>query len=301
MKFLISLALLICSQSLFAQIDIGTKWYYNQSSFGPPPIGAPDSTRILAITKDTLINGIRYLKMEGTCACDDLQPDPSFYLIREEGRRVYYYWENEEHLLYDFNLEEGEVLRIYWPLHSNINTGNKDSLRLRIDSVSTWPNPFGAPSKVQYLSPLEGFEYYVDWGYRFIEGVGGSLFECFTPQWGLCESGTYPLLCYENSQGDITKFTTGSCIISSSEEVFVEEKLIVFPNPSSGLINIEVSHFEVATILVSDVMGRTLRKIEKEQGAIFQIDLKNEAAGVYLIRALDRDGEVLGLRKVLRY
>jgi len=301
MKFLITFALLICSQSLFAQIDIGTTWYYNQSSFAPPPIGAPDSTRTLAITKDTLINNIRYLKMEGACACDDLQPDQSFYLIREEGRRVYYYWENEEHLLYDFNLEEGEVLRIYWPLHSNINTGNKDSLRLRIDSVRTWPNPFGTPYKVQYLSPLEGFEYYVDWGHRFIEGIGGSLFECFTPQWGLCEIGTQPLLCYENSQGEITKFTNGACIISSSEEALSKEGFVVFPNPSSGLINIEASPLEVSTILVSDVMGKILRRIEKEQEAVIQIDLTEEAAGVYIIRALNRDGEVRGVRKVLRY
>jgi hypothetical protein len=78
---------------------------------------------------------------------------------------------------------------------------------------------------------------------------------------------------------DITvkKYTTVSEIVSS--------EVLVYPNPTSGIINLDFSEIKVQKLFVSDMTGKTL--ISKQ--AINQkelIDLSNYPSGIYFINII---------------
>jgi hypothetical protein len=71
----------------------------------------------------------------------------------------------------------------------------------------------------------------------------------------------------------------------------------IYPNPSNGLVNIEISKYDNSTVTVMDLSGRVIMTKELNQSNSV-IDLKNQAKGIYLIK-LNIDNQTYNSKIIL--
>ena len=205
MKYIYTtLFLSLILQASAQTIDIGTTWTYEENHFFGFPL-PPGDQRVSKITVvgDTILDGEQYFILDGGCSCGE-----NVKYIREEGDQTYIYYDGIKHLLYDYSLEAGDVLSIAAPFFSEISGGEQDSIKLKIDSVSTVIYD-GTERIVQYVDRfyLDESQYWSDWGRTFAQGLG-SVDWCLFPQYGLCEGGTGALRCISFGDGTDIKLTS---------------------------------------------------------------------------------------------
>ena len=73
-----------------------------------------------------------------------------------------------------------------------------------------------------------------------------------------------------------------------------EQNLIVFPNPSSGVFNIQFSNlnFSLGTITVTDALGREVFSSKlNSQNSNYQLDISKQANGLYYV-VVNCDGKL---------
>ena len=78
-----------------------------------------------------------------------------------------------------------------------------------------------------------------------------------------------------------------SVIVSSLDQIDIADAIEVFPNPSSGLINVvNPSGQEIKEVIVYNLQGRTVARVKRDFN---KIDLSENEQGVYLLKiVLDR-------------
>lgn len=82
-------------------------------------------------------------------------------------------------------------------------------------------------------------------------------------------------------------FTTD--IASGVSTMSLDQIATLYPNPTSGVLNIDISDNSAETIAIFDLSGRELELIELNQTQDIQLDLSNYAAGVYIIKISGND------------
>lgn len=82
---------------------------------------------------------------------------------------------------------------------------------------------------------------------------------------------------------------------------FEEEEIIfnVYPNPTQGVVHVEVSNDQISEIILIDITGAVLLQ-EAITESTKDIDLSLYPNGMYFIHALGRNGQRLSTSKVLR-
>lgn len=84
-----------------------------------------------------------------------------------------------------------------------------------------------------------------------------------------------------------------SFIPSHVENQKTETQMILYPNPTNGIVNISmVGTKENMTVEVYDYMGTLLDRMNTKNQT-FTIDLTQMPAGVYMIKSLDTDGNII--------
>lgn len=83
----------------------------------------------------------------------------------------------------------------------------------------------------------------------------------------------------------------------NDESALREEMFQVYPNPTTGLLNVDVSE-QTVNIRVIDLYGRQIRNFENVKGSI-EIDLTDERAGIYAV-TIDNDTYHLTYKVVLK-
>lgn len=235
---------------------------------------------------DTTINGQVYKNIESftiVSEFDEVYCEPFYvdlnttssgiWFIREdiENRKVYirdFSSEEEEEVLYDFSLVEGETFTSY---------GEQPQV---IDSIRTVTLENGEERKIFYL-PFEQF---------YIEGIGG----CQGVQFPLIQGIGFayvPRCYYENSELIWTGGDNSSCFgILSIEDTQRENTLSVFPNPAVSEIWLEFDDNRGAhTYKVFDLAGKS-----RVEGQIIQanqsLDISKLPTGVYMIQLSNDQG-----------
>lgn len=83
--------------------------------------------------------------------------------------------------------------------------------------------------------------------------------------------------------------------------VFEASEIQIFPNPTSGEINIVIDNADhiVDRVIVSDIMGRMIQinRVDNYQGRM-QLQLGEMSSGLYFLTMIDRGGKLLGTGKV---
>jgi hypothetical protein len=68
----------------------------------------------------------------------------------------------------------------------------------------------------------------------------------------------------------------------------VDKMLAVFPNPSTGLFTLQLSTGSIKTVIVTDLAGREISRVNGTAGQI-QVDLSTLSAGVYYANVMDEN------------
>lgn len=110
------------------------------------------------------------------------------------------------------------------------------------------------------------------------------------------------LLNFNDAQGDSRVFCNPMTplAIEDVDETFEEAltlpELSVFPNPTTGRLNIR-TQFVDYDISISDLQGRLLKQISNSPQ---EIDLQPYANGIYLLRARNRETGEIALQKIIK-
>ncbi|MDC7999667.1 T9SS type A sorting domain-containing protein [Aequorivita todarodis] len=62
------------------------------------------------------------------------------------------------------------------------------------------------------------------------------------------------------------------------------DKVSVFPNPTSSLLNIISPEAKVSTLEIFDVSGRSLKRVDLSSNTYYQIDLSSLQSAVYFVK-----------------
>ncbi len=77
-------------------------------------------------------------------------------------------------------------------------------------------------------------------------------------------------------------FTTD--MTSGISDVSLDQIASLYPNPTSGILNIDLSDKSAETIAIFDLSGRTLKRVRSSQTDHIKLNLNDYAAGVYIIQ-----------------
>jgi len=277
---LLMLVLILSLSSSIAKaqkIDIGTKWTYNKNNgaFPIPPILPEDLIWTIEIVGDTLVNGQRYLVLEGGCNTAE-----AGFLYRVDGFKHFIYRDGQKHLLYDFSVSPGEVLTVAAPMLEQ-----QDSVSVTVQNLEVEEHN-GEQFLVQVMDPyIDDWDVHADWGPRFMEHVG-SLDFCLFPQHGLVGGIGSGLRCIEFADGTSIKFTEDEfCnLVATSDPELSFAK--VFPNPASHVLNIE-SEKSIKSLIVYNANGRAV--IENRDTN--KVSTDKLPSGMYILEINYRNGK----------
>ena len=239
----------LLSTGIFAQLEVGSTWYVRQFEYNFLwPSKSYDTTQVIRVVKDTTINDLVYHRITGKCRCAG-----EYNFIRSQGTRWYYRHQEADHLLYDFSLVPGDTLKIWMPWKPS----QQDSVYAIIDSIGTKVIN-GNTVAVQYFSYGDlPSNFRADFGEYIIKDIGSN--SCLFPEYGLCENGTRPLLCYESPSTGLLKFVPGNCILSATTdlEAFASIQLTYDDNQQQLTFSTD-RNFDTPQLLVTALSGRVM-------------------------------------------
>lgn len=108
-----------------------------------------------------------------------------------------------------------------------------------------------------------------------------------------------------STQTDNVKVTVESCLSVSQDPEYLGFEYTVYPNPSSGLINIRLSGLEnISSIYVTDMIGKIIRteSFEPQNGLLInkEYDLSSLAKGIYFVRFVQSGEEPITKKIILQ-
>ena len=282
---LISITLQSYTQE-FAQI--GSIWHYTQSTINPDVT----SFKTIESISDTTINGIQCkIMVEVERYLDTL--NVSYYYMYSENDSVFFFADNDFHLLYDFGANSGDTIILNY-----FETGYGTPLQMIIDSTGTIMVS-GQERKIQYITCGDGFV--IEFGHHVIDGIGNTYF--MFPTYDGTMNG--PLRCFQDDSTDIflNPFHWGygwnhqDCeeIITGIEETENIEILSVFPNPTKSSISIKNIDRETA-YKIFNINGKEIK-----QGVISEsneISIRELSKGIYFIKLENEN--ILTVKKIIK-
>ncbi len=180
--------------------------------------------------------------------------------------------EEEEVLLYDFNLQLGDTLPV-----SYINPYGMNYSVVEIDSVEV-----GNSFRKKYLLGDENYPF--EWPYELIEGIGGQNLIKPIEEWFNFESG-YTFGCMNNADSLIYPGGALCNLITSDKVIQQLPGFEIFPNPTHGKFWIgNVTHGNNPLLIeIYNPMVELLTQLESSKPQI-EIDLSGNPKGMYLVR-----------------
>ena len=184
-----------------------------------------------------------------------------------------------EFLIYDFNLEFGDIVEIGRP-GSIIELG-----LIGLDSITL---NSGEKRKRLELHPLQGgFDIY------WIEGVG-SEYSTLNTEYMFTFDCWNQLNCYRID--GTTEYEIGNCLLTDTKDLIIaENNFLLYPNPVDHFLNINIDGDRIlSTVEIFDVVGKSCRQVQVSE--IQPIDVNDLENGIYLLKLNFRNGEVGGTK-----
>ncbi len=287
-KFLLLYIFMIVNNLLFAQLaPIGTKWnylhyYYPSFDVKPKPL-------VYQIIKDTLIQGRTYSVIP-----NDVYLYPFLYDL--DSNRLYE-WHNERHLLFDFNLKQGDsayfdvpiyfdlISRIFEPRLFKIDSiiidsvlGNKykSSIQNESGKMKLYPQLIRKKSMVDFTlgypnSPMDFIS-----KTNQIPAVDGGVVLCSYQEPGKSINIGAKFYC------DTSRFTG---IVENSPAL-----IKIYPNPAQSSFTVQFSEFsQDAQVQVYDLNGRLRLTSMVTDNLIVMNDKVVLSAGLYFVRIQNKN------------
>lgn len=183
---------------------------------------------------------------------------PTSHLLREENNIIYEYSGNDERILYDFNLVEGDTFEVV-----NIFI-NRDLVVLSVDTIALLN---GDLKKRWILDPVEPED---DSPVVWIEGIG-NLNGLFTNDnsWSFDTPYSEVLCVYLSDNIIYDNPDIDSCwVMSTATKDVVEYDLILVPNPATDEIKIIGLEHGIESVKIFDAVGNQIYAGQKDHVSI---------------------------------
>jgi hypothetical protein len=169
---------------------------------------------------------------------------------------------------------------------------NSDGCTTTSDTVTVTVNPLPATPTITYTmsdtimisSAPQGNQWYFN-GVQ----LSGATDDTLRPY----NFGNYSVM-VEDANGCESGMSAMQFYNSVGLEEDLRAQIKLYPNPTTGQVTLELGAIETERIVLQDALGRMLM-VKEAPGATVQIDLENEAAGVYFIRVFTSTGDVFNL------
>lgn len=290
MKRLLFVFLTAVSYQISAQefAPVGSKWHYDEGTFNPNLI----TFQTIESVSDTIINSvpcrklIRVSRFSGT-------PDTSILYMYSMNDSVFFYIENNFHLLYDFSAIAGDTITLGY-----YTTYNGSPLLMVIDSTGTI-DVNGQIRSLQYITCGDGIS--IEFGGIVIEGIGNTNYMFPLPD----NSMDGPLRCYEDSitglfinpyhQENGWNFQDCEQIITGINQPEAVTEITLFPNPTTN--SLAITNLDRPTdFKFFDIHGRSVKsgKVNPTQ----LIDLNDLTKGLYFLKLWN--SKLLTIKKIVK-
>jgi len=259
----------------------------------------PSVSKIIEQGTDTIIGSYTYKKFK------DPFPQSEYYdgnnhpqlkvCLREDvaAKKVYKFVNGADRLLYDFNLETGDVISQYdntFTATVDYIVANDGSSRKRITLTSA----------EEYCSQNVTMVW--------IEGIGSTKHP-FYPQhnmYNVCSAGgglmIYTKCCFQNGEhiaGGDNCTDLMQTFLAVDDTQNISSQISCSPNPFSTAITIQSAiALKAATIRVYNTMGLLVRESNNESGTELKINTSGLQSGLYLLQVLEK-GKVIKTAKIM--
>ena len=198
-------------------------------------------TIIHSLKGDTIINDLVYQKLVGHLAISP--PTPNVYIgaMRfAEDKKVFVYYDNNEYLLYDFNVQIGDTLNIFGGIEYYIDNKTLPHIVVNIDTLDDGRIKIISDAILQ--EEINGIIHEEKRQKIWIEGIGsldGIVYNTATTMYG---SGKKVLLCaYHNNDccytTDYTSYASLGCVYNDSFFTATEEVNSYAPSAQKIMYN----------------------------------------------------------------
>jgi hypothetical protein len=247
------------------------------------------STYFVHIEGDTVMNNKHYKKLfhcaDSTCINKDFKS-----YIREDSGKVFLANKTRELILYDFNLNKGDSLVMYF-LRDDMDS---NPLFIQIDSVKTGIFQDQKERLMQFVSVSDNYNLESSFEDVLVEGIGSLRFGLEYPGnlFFTGANGCYAnLLCfytdknlvYSNPEFNDCHITTGI------NQLQVKPVFVNVFSAQNGILVVELTSSVPGTIFVFNTLGDLVSQ-EKILDSTSQFCM--QGSGVYLYRFVSNDGRV---------
>lgn len=84
-----------------------------------------------------------------------------------------------------------------------------------------------------------------------------------------------------------------------NNEEILQSDFKIYPNPTSGLVNLHLHNLVFETIEIFDINAKRILQIDTKNKEFIEIDLSAYPTGTYLLSALQTDGQIV-TRKIIK-
>jgi len=293
--------ILFCSPA-YSQIEwfpIGAKWYYHSviNDYGGIYLD------LLTVEKDTIVDGKTCRLIRGKNTED---------IVYEEDGRVYYHFNDKFRKIYDFNVNEGDIVEFEFKTKNEVTyLDTTIVLPMQIESIST-----RIIDGVE-LREISAFYVYLEtrlyWDYKhiYLEKIGveyppiqEGLFPVL-PGWVTAEGYTL-LRCYHDPNieyiMDWWAVENKACDYqpSSIEKTDINRDVILFPNPvqKTLVVSGEIGNAQKLTIAIYNILGKVV--FEKKEYIPCELNIEHLSSGVYFIQIFDENMKSLISKKIIK-
>jgi hypothetical protein len=250
-------------------------------------------TRIYSVSEirenDTIINGINY-----SMIYTDKDTGSTWCAFREENKRIYFLFpdkNNEEILMYDFNLEVGDTMFYYF--EDIFETTQHHKVVTAIDTIRL------VNGEIRHKWTLSPFS---PWGENYsairdiwVDGIGsidwqGLFNPLVTFKYTNGDDYHLGLFCHNDTtlfyNPSCPYFDIFGCYLAISIENFeaISDNISIYPNPTQNQVTIDFGEQKIKEIEMINLVGKVLKQIEIHDYNHSIVDISDISAGIYLLK-----------------
>ena len=317
-KLILLLSISLLAQTIKAQIVFcppGVEWHYAYRDFWSPSI----KNHKIKYVRDTIIDAetCKILKYETFFVhCDFFASITNYHtLIKQKGDTVFMRnaaTQNNWQILYNFAALAGQ----HWSnaLRFSANYTYTAYYKIYVDTVKfVTINGFTlkqmAVTQKYYGIDTNNTFNTATFTYKITERIGNDwyLFGFNSPEGTNCDYDIYSnFLCYQDSAFGVKQFTSFDCNYSNPVDLgelkIKDDRLKIYPNPSSGMLTIQLEDATLSNynLKLVNVLGQEETTDEVlRQNDIVTLNIQQLKKGIYFLQVFDR-GKLIRTEKLIK-
>lgn len=206
------------------------------------------------------------------------------YIIYEDSGKIYVYWNEDFHTLYDFDAEAGDTIVVFedsfegfFPMEGL----TYDAFIYRIDSVGSI-NISGEDLSVQYVSSISmssGWSFYN----KIIAQIGSPFLFFGSPNVLVPGYGSF-LRCYEDTSIYYSDYIYECDYLTAISEDETEIQISIAPNPTTGILTVRNPSDKPYVFSIVNSLSQVIESnVSLDPGSEIPVNIAAYADGIFYL------------------